>query len=115
MRLTTLALPFAFLSLVVAHGGSHGNNLNHPRDVDELSTRDTLQEISTRELLHELSERLERRGDTKPKKPTTKPDEFVPYICAYCDSEIKTAQLDKTRCAITRDWKHGRQRVRGWH
>ncbi|KAF6746388.1 hypothetical protein DFP72DRAFT_1175622 [Ephemerocybe angulata] len=105
MRLTVLALPLAFLSLVAAHGGAHSHN--HPRDVDELSTRDILEDISTRELLDVLSDRLDRRGVTKPKGRTPAPT-FQPYNCAYCHLKIETPQYEKSRCDLSSTWSHGR-------
>ncbi|KAF6757045.1 hypothetical protein DFP72DRAFT_846401 [Ephemerocybe angulata] len=93
MRLTVLALPLAFLSLVTAHGGAHAHN--HPRDVDDLSARDILEDISTRELLDELSSRLDRRGGNRRggKAPGFVPN--LPYTCTYCRTEISSGTAQR--------------------
>ncbi|KAF6745264.1 hypothetical protein DFP72DRAFT_856650 [Ephemerocybe angulata] len=87
MRLTLLALPLAFLSLVAAHGAH-----NHARDLDELSTRDILEDISTRELLAELSSRLERRGGNRRGGKATGWAPILPFRCAYCLIDITTSK-----------------------
>ncbi|KAF6741321.1 hypothetical protein DFP72DRAFT_862646 [Ephemerocybe angulata] len=103
MRLTLLALPLAFLSLVAAHSGAHEHN--HARDLDELSTRDILEDISTRELLAELSSRLDRRGGNRRggKAPGWAP--ILPFRCAYCLIDITTSNVN-SNCWKSPDGKH---------